>query len=283
MLEYIISAYNNEGFKDFFTDQSPNVEVPNCDQRVPEQHCQSNGFDLRKSTSPGDQGNDLPLSRLEQKREVEFSASENLSSPRPADWAKMFDAATQRRTEVLTPENLENMWTIGRNYKRRPPKGPAPEFNASQTTDVVSISSLLKDSENTGSLPPNDMVIEAPVAKLDPSFTKEDKASTILSQRPQQDTLPDDLKGGSTIYELEHTSSVVSNENSENFKISSSTSDLEVQLKLENIFDSEVTAPILNEYYSAEGNDFNEHSLKNSSDWDSHTDGLHIPRLRCRV
>lgn len=34
-----------------------------------------------------------------------------------AEWARVLDAATQRRTEVLMPENLENMWTKGRNYK----------------------------------------------------------------------------------------------------------------------------------------------------------------------
>ncbi|XP_058069240.1 uncharacterized protein LOC131218612 isoform X2 [Magnolia sinica] len=38
---------------------------------------------------------------------------------RPADWARSLDAATQRRTQVLAPENLENMWTKGRNYKNK--------------------------------------------------------------------------------------------------------------------------------------------------------------------
>ncbi|XP_017426070.1 uncharacterized protein LOC108334679 isoform X1 [Vigna angularis] len=36
-----------------------------------------------------------------------------------ADWAQMLEAATQRRTEVLMPENLENMWARGRNYRRK--------------------------------------------------------------------------------------------------------------------------------------------------------------------
>ncbi|KAL5562527.1 hypothetical protein UlMin_032274 [Ulmus minor] len=39
--------------------------------------------------------------------------------PRPADWARILDAATKRRTEVLAPENLENLWTKGRNYKKK--------------------------------------------------------------------------------------------------------------------------------------------------------------------
>ncbi|TKY69160.1 Sorting nexin-16 [Spatholobus suberectus] len=34
-----------------------------------------------------------------------------------ADWAQMLEAATQIRTEVLMPENLENMWARGRNYR----------------------------------------------------------------------------------------------------------------------------------------------------------------------
>ncbi|KHM99009.1 Sorting nexin-16 [Glycine soja] len=36
-----------------------------------------------------------------------------------SDWAQMLEAATQRRTEVLMPENLENMWARGRNYRRK--------------------------------------------------------------------------------------------------------------------------------------------------------------------
>ncbi|KAK9667423.1 hypothetical protein RND81_14G255100 [Saponaria officinalis] len=37
--------------------------------------------------------------------------------PKVANWVRVLDAATQRRTEVLAPENLENMWAIGRHYK----------------------------------------------------------------------------------------------------------------------------------------------------------------------
>lgn len=36
-----------------------------------------------------------------------------------SDWAQMLEAATQRRTEVLMPENLEDMWARGRNYRRK--------------------------------------------------------------------------------------------------------------------------------------------------------------------
>ncbi|KAL2927562.1 Sorting nexin-16 [Bienertia sinuspersici] len=54
--------------------------------------------------------------------EASAVSSSNIScqesvQPKVADWARVLDAATQRRTEVLAPENLENMWAIGRHYK----------------------------------------------------------------------------------------------------------------------------------------------------------------------
>ncbi|KAL5984845.1 hypothetical protein ACLOJK_038681 [Asimina triloba] len=39
--------------------------------------------------------------------------------PGRADWARGLDAARLRRTQVLAPENLENMWTKGRNYTKK--------------------------------------------------------------------------------------------------------------------------------------------------------------------
>ncbi|KAH9299978.1 hypothetical protein KI387_011561, partial [Taxus chinensis] len=38
---------------------------------------------------------------------------------RPADWAEALDAVRQRRTQVLAPENLDNLWTKGRNYRKK--------------------------------------------------------------------------------------------------------------------------------------------------------------------
>ncbi|KMZ70359.1 hypothetical protein ZOSMA_1G03410 [Zostera marina] len=46
----------------------------------------------------------------------------NHSHVRTAEWAKEWDAKTQRRTQVLASENIENMWTKGRNYKKKTDK-----------------------------------------------------------------------------------------------------------------------------------------------------------------
>eukprot|EP01018_Ginkgo_biloba_P016155 Gb_15275 [translate_table: standard] len=38
---------------------------------------------------------------------------------RPGDWAQLVEATRQGRTHVLTPENLDNLWTKGRNYRQK--------------------------------------------------------------------------------------------------------------------------------------------------------------------
>lgn len=35
------------------------------------------------------------------------------------EWAQMLDMLSRRKTQVLAPENLESMWTKGRNYKKK--------------------------------------------------------------------------------------------------------------------------------------------------------------------
>ncbi|KAE9615773.1 putative Phox domain, sorting nexin [Lupinus albus] len=67
-----------------------------------------------------------------------------------ADWAQMLEAATQRRTEVLMPENLDNMWTRGKNYNRKKDKsqnsvGSESQLNVGST--IRSESSLDPDME----------------------------------------------------------------------------------------------------------------------------------------
>ncbi|KAK7308559.1 hypothetical protein VNO77_42176 [Canavalia gladiata] len=59
-----------------------------------------------------------------------------------ADWAQMLEAATQRRTEVLMPENLENMWTRGRNYKMKENKNIKVGFQDPSTKNPATDSSL---------------------------------------------------------------------------------------------------------------------------------------------
>ncbi|KAL4571250.1 hypothetical protein LXL04_018007 [Taraxacum kok-saghyz] len=62
-------------------------------------------------------------------------AQELLKEMISKDWARVLEAATQRRTEVLQPENLENMWTKGRNYKKKAQKNAAKGQNGNIKKD----------------------------------------------------------------------------------------------------------------------------------------------------
>ncbi|MCO5602326.1 hypothetical protein L7F22_056456 [Adiantum nelumboides] len=41
------------------------------------------------------------------------------SSGKQDDWAQVLEAVSKRRTTTLAPENLDNLWTKGRNYKKK--------------------------------------------------------------------------------------------------------------------------------------------------------------------
>ena len=74
-----------------------------------------------KISSVNSQGTDLALVKIDDQEETYSDCNryeDESMQPRPADWARILEAATQRRTEVLAPENLESMWTKGRNYKK---------------------------------------------------------------------------------------------------------------------------------------------------------------------
>ncbi|PIN08680.1 hypothetical protein CDL12_18745 [Handroanthus impetiginosus] len=288
LIEYIILAYNNEGSKDVATGQSPKMEVYKHEPTVSGEHGRSGDSNLRKIVPSNNQETGLSFTQLDHKRMLESSGSGHpLSSTvqdepihaRNAEWAKVFDAATQRRTEVLMPENLENMWAIGRNYKKKLQKKGIPGNQAAVVTDSVS---------------------EVPKQKPETHVGIEEKASMQLPPRPQQDTRPTDfsidalsrpqelkkevfLKGSSSIHELENTAAVVSLENRNKLKRSNSTSDLKVQSNPEDMFVSKGHAPIINEYYNADFNKHNAQSLMNSSGTILRREGMQAPKLKCRV
>ncbi|KAK6136819.1 hypothetical protein DH2020_029442 [Rehmannia glutinosa] len=295
LIEYIILAYNDEGFKDV-TDQSPNAEGHNRQPTVSGEHGQNSESDLRKD-APNSQVTGLSLPQFDYKRVLESGGPGDLLTgtmqDEPtytghAEWAKVFEAATQRRTEVLMPENLENMWTIGRNYKKKLQKKAATGSHHSEATGLMS-----------GPFTTKNLVTEVSKQKPEAYSQVEDKVSMQLPPRPQQDTRPTDLsidalsssqelnkeafsKGSSSVHELDKTATVVSHENRNKLKRSNSTSDLKVQLNLEDMLVSKGSAPIINEYYSADVNRLNVHSMMSSSDMVLRREG-HVPKLRCRV
>ncbi|XP_073025618.1 uncharacterized protein [Primulina eburnea] len=291
LFEYIMLAYNNE---DIVADRSSKVESHNCDQAVAGEHYQTSESNLKKSVSSGVEETDLSLSRFDNEKALKSNTSENFFAnniPRPAEWAKAFDAASQRRTEVLMPENLENMWAIGRNYKKKLQKKAAPRPQASEGTGSLDI---------TVPLPQKQLFTGIPVQKPKTSIEAEDKNYKKPTTGPDQDNQPTNssiaafgsskdhdreafLKEGSTIEDLEKTVVVSSYENKNKLKKSNSASDLRIHPRFEDTLTSVGIAPIISEYYSADAKKPNIHSRKSISDMVIHGEGLHVPKLRCRV
>lgn len=284
MIEYIILAYNNEGFGESSGDHSPNMGGHNHEYQVPREHGQSSESSLRKGSNLNNQEAGLSLARPDHDKVLESGSSGGpLSSTtedestrvRHGEWAKQFEAATQRRKEVLMPENLENMWTIGRNYKKKIQKRAAPGVQASEALDSVSRALPGKypriEDKVSMQLPPR------PLQEMQSSGLNIDALST--SQEHNMEVVQ---KGKSAVYELENPA-VISHEKKNKLRRSNSTSDLRVQFNTEDMYDSKGSAPIINEFYSADVDKHNVRSLMSKSDIVLRHEGAHTPKLRCRV
>ena len=140
MIEYVLLAIKDD----------LNKVVVGCDQSSVGVH----GDDSTscKISSLNSQGTDLTLARIDDQKETYSDCNryeDESMQPRPADWARILEAATQRRTEVLAPENLENMWTKGRNYKKKENKYVKAGFQESIPKGSVTKSAVL--TRNSGS------------------------------------------------------------------------------------------------------------------------------------
>jgi sorting nexin-13 len=116
LLEYIFLAMKDEGVKEASENQSKSVVISENSQNV-------DATSMKMPSS--NQTAVTTLSRVENQKDLSLESDEILEDPikiKSADWARVLEAASQRRTEVLTPENLENMWTKGRNYQKKAQK-----------------------------------------------------------------------------------------------------------------------------------------------------------------
>ncbi|XP_021738500.1 uncharacterized protein LOC110704996 [Chenopodium quinoa] len=191
--------------------------------------------------------------------------SSNLSyqepvQPKVADWARVLDAATQRRTEVLAPENLENMWAIGRHYKEKinkSAKGHPPQ------------------------VPDNKLV--APLAGS--NFSDSAKEGSNKKKRVSPDVEKgSSLKSMAFVREIEDANIITADGNKSRLKRSCSTSDLKVESeeKSPNIGVSQ-SLLISEDFYSP---DFGKRSEQKKVDLSGsviRAEGSHFPKLMCRV
>ncbi|CAL9022147.1 unnamed protein product, partial [Prunus brigantina] len=283
LIEYILLAIKDEITKVVAGDQSTAGVVPD------------HGSPLNKYAT-FNQRTDMMLSKVDNQREKSSDYNpfqEDPLQPQPADWARILEAATQRRTEVLAPENLENMWTKGRNYKRKEHK---KKIRATQEhTPHTPVSSGVDSAVPARKLG-NEMVAdrhEISTGIEDKSIVKLTRETSLDSQlsdgtkKEMQFSLDPSKKsyaeGGNLVDELEDIGSLAADGNKSRLKRSNSTSALKIQPDTKRAL-TEGGGSIISEFYSPEfGRRREEHVGKSASDMVVHYVGQQVPKLRCRV
>lgn len=217
---------------------------------------------------------------------------EDTMLPRPADWARLLEAATQRRTEVLTPENLENMWTKGRNYKAKVRKdvkaeSQAPVVKGSGISSSVSTRNLEKEiltirpRHSTARPEDRAMVPRTAGLSVDAQLSDGHNDMTQLSQDLNKGS---SLDGGYFVDGLKDNTIVTADGNKSRLKRSNSTSALKAEPDNKKAFTGEGGGPIISEFYSPNFDRDNEvYRVNNPSDMMIRGGGPHDPKLKCRV
>ncbi|EOA29790.1 hypothetical protein CARUB_v10012885mg [Capsella rubella] len=193
-----------------------------------------------------------------------------------AGWAQLLEVATQRRTEVLTPENLENMWTKGRNYQKK-------EYKKSLKKGSSVSNSIEAKQDNQSSISrTSDGAKENAVAQLPPKASV-DKQSQV--QSAEEFSKSSSFKGGHHSYEADVRTESRSDGNKNRLKRSNSTSDLNLRPETSLALLAVSEGPIITEFYTT---DFVKHNDNYRSDSNSpsivlHKDGQQCLKLKCRV
>lgn len=248
-----------------------------------------NDDSMSRKCSSSNQGTDSTLSDNQRETSFDYDAEEPMKY-KSADWARMLNAVTQRRTEVLTPENLENMWTKGRNYKKKENKKSKLVFQ-----DSIGKGSGINGVSSKG--PGKELLVGRPeistgtdeiaIKKLNlgPSthdtFREETKTGKDFSRGPNKELC---LEGGQIVDELGHSSSLTIGENKIRLKRSNSTSALVAQPDMEKKCTGEHGGPIISEFYGPNfARNSAEYSGRSASDVVLQTKAQQVPKLKCRV
>ncbi|CAN6555018.1 unnamed protein product [Malus baccata var. baccata] len=280
LIEYILLAVKEEISKVVSGDQSAAGGVH--DQDSP----------LRKYAT-FNQNTDLTLAEVDNQREVfsDYNKSpEDPLQPRPADWARVLEAATQRRTEVLAPENLENMWTKGRNYKRKEHKKrirgvqePIPE--CSGIDSAVPARNLGKEMvadrhEISTGMEDTSIVKLRSELSLDTQLSAGTKKEMQFLLDPSKESFADP---GHLVNKLEDIGNLASDGSKSRLKRSNSTSALKIEPDTK-IALTEGGGSIISEFYSPGFGGHREDRIsKSASEMVVHSVGQQVPKLRCRV
>lgn len=203
---------------------------------------------------------------------------------RAGDWARVLEAATQRRTEILMPENLENMWSRGRNYKKK----EAKRVKRGEVEEPLL-------AKSAGSIPTSNKR-EFQISVAETNIGPEEKALVRLNPTSVLDTpltqgsdfrMDDISKDDEESFgedNHEDTISIGADGKRTRLKRSSSTSALKVESDAKKALKGEVGGSIISEFYSqSTSSRSGEYKVENVLDVVYRSEGPHTPKLRCRV
>ncbi|KAH9656282.1 phox domain-containing protein [Citrus sinensis] len=245
------------------------------------------------------QGTDMIPTNFGNQREMSLddnTSQEESVHLRAAEWAQMLEAVTQRRTEVLTPENLENMWTKGRNYKKKEQKraekaGVREYLGKGQGVHSAVPTTNMGGQGIHSAVPTTNMGKDVLTNRIGLSAGTGEKALlglppglslvTQISEGSKKETQLFQNFDGDL---LNNTDSVGADANRSRIKKSSSTSALKTEPDSKKAFTGESGGSIIAEFYSPDfGRSGEELGHKNASDVMLCSDGQHCPKLKCRV
>jgi len=198
--------------------------------------------------------------------------------PRQPDWAVVLDAATKRRSEVLAPENLENMWAIGRNYQKKMIKADhSSRLKGSGGLDnsprTVAVAKELSSNfnERIASVDDKYMVnmMHSTNRNVQSTFVT---GSHTLALQNKNEVKPKEVNQVS--YSSKEKTHETSNIAKEQLKRSSSTPDIEKR------YLAKSNQPMV----SSESGNARKNQDDKVSGLTSHVEALlHVPKIRCRV
>ncbi|KAG2703535.1 hypothetical protein I3760_06G142200 [Carya illinoinensis] len=291
LIEYLLLTAKDDSLKGRSSYHSTNEATHPHDHPLASGGVQDVDSTSRKHLS-SNQGTDMTMAKIGNQRETSLDYStEKPTKYRSADWARMLAAATQRRTEVLAPENLENLWTKGRNYKKKEQKNikvgsQAPIGKGSGINCAVSSKDLGKEMlANRHEMPMG--TDEVGIKQLSHRLSVEDmlsdenEAEEAFSQAPNKEFY---FEGGNTLDVLEHISSLVTDGNKHPLKRSNSTSALIPQPDTEKKSKGGHGGLIVSEFYGPSfGQHSGEYSGKTALDVVLRSEEEQVPKLKCRV
>lgn len=267
-------------------------------------HSSTAGFvhddDVNKKKSPSlnpGHGSELAKIDNQQERSSDYMFQDEPSQLRHGDWGRALNAATQRRTEVLMPENLENMWTKGRNYKKKENKIiKVGDFEPMATTKESGISSMqpattMRDEMLTdkhhASIGPDEKAIvrKSPKRHYDLLTSKpgdENKIGFQFSQDLKKNSSIDRRFVANELKDVDNFTPASATKNQ--LKRSNSTSALKTEVSVEKTSTVESGRSIISDFYGPNFGKHGEEPLsKTTSDMVVQKEGLLFRKLRSRV